>query len=89
VNKALLEVFALMLVEVLRPQLAVGFLSGEHVVDGNEHGVADGDHSPTFPPVRGDATESGRQVRAFGPAGDIADLVCWLLSPSDHKLAGL
>src|SRR5258706_6389459 len=61
-NEASLDVVALMLVEVLRPQLVVGFPSGEHMVDGDQHRVADGDHRPTFAPARGDAAELGCQV---------------------------
>ena len=73
-NKAPLEVFALMVVKVLGPQFAVGFLSGEQMVDGNEHGVPNGDHRATFTPARGDAAELGGEVGALRPAGDVGDL---------------
>ena len=49
-HEAPLDVVALMCVEVLRSQLVVGFPASEHMVDGDEDRVADGDERPPFAP---------------------------------------
>jgi hypothetical protein len=63
-----------MLVEVLRPQLVVGLVASEHVIDRDEDRVADGDDCPPFAPARRAAAELGRQIRALHPAHHISDL---------------
>src|SRR5260370_35530810 len=73
-DEASLDVVARVLVKVLRPQLAVGLVACEHVVDGDEHGMADSDDRPTFATARRKATKLGRQVGVLRPAGDVGYL---------------
>src|SRR5260370_16476716 len=73
-DEASLDVVARVLVKVLRPQLAVGLVACEHVVDGDEHGMADSDDRPTFATARRNATKLGRQVGVLRPAGDVGYL---------------
>jgi hypothetical protein len=47
---------------------------GKHVVDGDEHGVSDGDHRLPFAPARGNAPELGGEVGALHPARHVGDL---------------
>jgi hypothetical protein len=49
VNETALEVIARVLVKVLRSPLAVGLMAGEHVIDGDEHRMADRDDRRPLP----------------------------------------
>jgi hypothetical protein len=48
VNEAALDVVARLLVKVLRAQIPVGLVACEHVIDGDQHGMANRDDRPSF-----------------------------------------
>jgi len=73
-DQAALQLVTLAVVEVVRSQVAVGLVPCEHVVEGDEHGMADGEHRPAFVAARSNAAKLGRQVGPFRSAGDVGDL---------------
>ncbi len=73
-DEAAWHLLALAVVEGVPSQVTEGLVVGEQVVDGDEHGVADGDHCPTCATARGAAAVVGRQVRARCSTGDVGDL---------------
>jgi hypothetical protein len=48
---------ALAVMKVVCSQLAVGLVPCEHVVEGDKHGMADGEHCATFATGSGDTAE--------------------------------
>ena len=74
VDEAQLEAFAFVLVEVLRPQLAVGLVAGKHVLDRDEDRGAHGQYRPTLATTRGDAAELGGKVGTLRPARHVGHL---------------
>ena len=73
-NEAALHLVALAVIEVVGSHLAVGLVACEHVVEGDEHGMTDGEHCATFATARGNAAKLGREIRPLHAAGDIGDL---------------
>jgi len=60
VNEAALHLVALAVVEVIGSQVVVGLMASEHVVEGNEHGMANGEDGATFATTRGNTTKLRR-----------------------------
>jgi hypothetical protein len=64
VNEAALDMVALTVIEVVCSQLALGLAACEHVIEGDEHGMADGERRATFVTARSDATKFSCQIRS-------------------------
>src|SRR6516225_2231702 len=72
-DQTALHLVALAVVKVIGSQLAVGLVACEHVVEGDEHRMADGEHRSTLASARSDATVLCRQGRPLHTADDVGD----------------
>ena len=59
-NEASLHLVALAVVEVISSQVVVGLVASEHVVEGDEHGMANGEDGSTFATARGNTAKLSR-----------------------------
>ena len=72
-NEASLDVVALAVIEVVGSQVVVGLMPCEHMVEGDQHGMADGEHGATLATACGDAAKLGCQIRPLHAADNVRD----------------
>ena len=68
------EVLAPLFVKVVRSQLVIPSMAGEHVERPHDGRMCDGQDGAFFPSTGGQALIQGRQVGSFGPGGGMGHL---------------
>jgi hypothetical protein len=61
-------------VKVIGPQLAIGFMTGEHVKRTDDEGMGHRDDGPLLPPTSGQTLVQGGQMCPLRSGGGMGDL---------------